>query len=153
MRQYYFDYKGKRCTQGMIINIKPKANKYGIICNQATFISYIPEKDWYTIMLGPDNHVTLNGNDFFNMLIEITNSVNEPYVLQMQKEIERSSKGPDFKTELCIDGMFFAWLWYIVFMGITTICYGRILGYIFFSVVFSVYRRSKLKEAGYFIKR
>lgn len=149
MRLSYFDYDGKRYTSGTIIKIKPTRNKRYTLCDEAVFLYYIPEKNWYSIAFGPEDELILSGRDFFNILIGVTKLENTKYTEQICNSIKTENKTATFTQELQIDGMLVAWIWYIFLMILVTFFNDRILGYVGFSIIFFRYRNKKLREAGY----
>ena len=111
---------------------------------------YVPESDLYvfryTSTYGTKG-VGMYGDQFNEYLICPTNKIDEYTVRDHQMRAENNKL--TFIKELQIDSMFFAWLWYIVLMGITFIFNGFYVYWAVISFTFFIYRYVKLKEEGY----
>ena len=150
-RQYYFMYNNNRIECGTILKFKliPNFDKtyFG---EEVTFLWYNSKEDVYWIMYSSFRGVNtrgIMGDNFKKFLIEPTNKVNQ-YVIEQHEKVEENRK-LTFSKELKLDGMAYAWIWYIFLMGITTIFVGNIYYWIVISVIFFSYRERKIKEGGY----
>lgn len=146
----YFVLDGKRCEYGEIVNLK-----YGDEIIPATFIAHVTDKHYYVFKIYnkkyKDGHyyASYNINDFKRNLIGYTGKMDEIQLKEKPLESMTCIKKPTLKEELEIDGMLIAWVWYIFLMGITLIFNGFALYWLFFSIIFGMYRSKKLKEEGY----
>ena len=143
MKQYYFLCNGHKYDTGTMIRVKQFNYITGKLNEiDAKFISYNLENNKYELEI---NNATkqYSKNDFdrvFCGIIGENNNKHHPPQLTQKK--------PTFQEELEIDGLLFAWMWYVFIMAIATIFYDRIGIWIFASVIFFNYRNKKLKEAG-----
>ena len=150
-KQYYFIYNGERFETGAILKIKPWHNCIGeAYVEEITFKWYVPESDLYVLEYTSTygtKGIGMRGNELRKYLICPTNKMNEYVVMehQMRMEINKLT----FIKELQVDGLFFAWLWYIVLMGITLIFNGFYFYWAIISLCFFSYRGKKLREEGY----
>lgn len=150
-KQYYFMYKGRKIETGTVLKIRPWHSCIGEAhVEEITFEWYVPESDLYvfkyTSTYGTKG-VGIHGDEFKKIFIAPTNKMNE-YVVRDHKMRMESNK-LTFGKELQIDGMFIAWLWYIVLMAVTFIFNGFYLYWAVISICFFIYRYGKLKDEGY----
>lgn len=147
MRTNYFIHKGKRYAYGTIIRVK-----HGKGERLETFVACDPEKNYYRFKFDNNNcrdgymYITYTKERLNEYLIEITNKIDTKFV--EWHPINPPYK-PTFKDELEIDGMFIAWLWYIVLIAVTLIFNGFYFYWALISFGFFIYRYGKLKEEGY----
>lgn len=75
-------------------------------------------------------------------------------IIAVTDQVDTSVRMPEIrkKRDAHIDGLFYAWVWYIFLMVVSTIFYDRIMMWIIFSVAFFVYRAIKIEEGGTYIK-
>lgn len=149
MRTNYFIYKGKRYEYGTIVKLQYRD------ITEAIFIVCDPEEDYYMFAFKNENckdgyyNCRYTKRDLQDQMIEITDKIDTNYIecnpLQSVREINTLT----FKEELSIDGIFIAWIWYIVLMAITLIFNEFYLYWIVISVCFFAYRSKKIKEEGY----
>lgn len=144
-KQYYFMYNGRKIETGTILKIKPWCG-----CEEVIFEWYVPEMDLYVFKY-KDRYGTagsgMYGSEFYKYFICPTNKMDSYVVKEHQMRMENNKL--TFAKELQIDGLFFAWLWYIMLMAITFIFNGFIFYWAVISFCFFVYRHTKLKEGGY----
>lgn len=142
MKQNYVIYKGKRYNSGDTMNILWYTNGYKTAHNYTgIFVDCDPEKDEYRLVINEFTYC-------FNKVSFWQTVVNEP-IQEGPLYKTREPKKPTFKEEMNIDGLFIAWMWYIVIMLVLVIFNDRILGWIGASLMFFSYRSNKLRKAGY----
>lgn len=150
-KQYYFIYKGKKYETGTILKIKPWHSFYGEhYIEEITFEWYVPEGDLYVLKYTSTygtKGVGMYGDELQKYLICPTDKVDEYVIREHQMRLENNKL--TLTKELQIDGLFFAWLWYIVLMGITFIFKGFYFYWAVISLCFFIYRNGKLKKEGY----
>lgn len=140
-KQYYFDYKGRRYPCGTILNLQMTCNKV----QKDVFECCIPEKKMYKLYY---NKSWYSEESFYNMIVEVTNERDKKYLAYKQKEI-LNTKLTLGKEINCIDGLGLAWLWYVFLMAISFIFNGFYIYWIYWSVLFFMYRNHKFKQQGY----
>ena len=144
MKQHYFLRNGQKYDTGTMIRIKQFNYVTGKLYEiDAKFISYDFENNKYELEI---NNIIkkYSKNDFDRMLCGIVVENNNEY-----RSYQLVQRNKTFKDELDVDGLLFAWMWYIFIMAIATIFYERIGIWILASIIFFNYRNKKLKEAGY----
>lgn len=150
-KQYYFIYDGKKVKTGTVLKIKPRrVGNFGNYVEEVIFEWYVPEIDLYVLRyrnVYSANGVGMYGNEFREYFICPMNMIDENVVRDHNMRMENNKL--TLAKELHIDGMFIAWLWYVVLMGVTLIFNGRIFYWAFISLCFFVYRNTKLKREGY----
>lgn len=142
--QNYFIYNGKKYYSGTIIKIKYYTN-----IEEVVFLGYCPERNKYALKFYPDRTEWHRKNDFNKVLIEITDKINKSYENWVQEKEEQMHPKLTAASEMSIDGMLIAWVWYIFIMLVAVIFKECIGIWIFASIVFFNYRNKKLKERGY----
>lgn len=150
-KQYYFIYQEKMIVPGAILKVKSwKPSMIEAPVNEVVFEWYVPDMDLYVLRYTSTygtKKIGMYGDEFKRIFIYPTNQMDKYVVRDHQIRMENNKL--TFLKELKIDGMFFAWLWYIVLMAITFIFNGRIFYWIVISICFLIYRYGKLKEEGY----
>ena len=144
-KQYYFLYNGRKIEPGAILKIKPWQGIEEII-----FERYVPEADLYVFRYRGKNGLVgsgMHGNEFKEHFLHPTYRVDEYVAKEHQMKMENWKL--TFSKEIQIEGMLFAWVIYIILMGLTLIFNGFFLYWILISVCFFIYRHGKLKDAGY----
>lgn len=144
-KQYYFIYNGRRVEPGAILQFKPWRG-----VEEVVFEWYVPDMDLYVIKYKSPYGMKgtgIYGDEFKKHFVRVTSKMDEYVVRDHQMRME--SNKLTFGKELQVDGMFLAWLWYIVLMAVTFIFVGRIFYWAVISVCFFIYRYGKLKEEGY----
>lgn len=144
MKQDYFEHDGKRYYTGTIIKVKQWDYAGNKACEKnATFLWYNPENKRTAIQI--EHHYWDCTKEYYDRIfICVTDLVDKRYV---HPEIQK--KELTLNKELNIDGLFIAWTWYILIMGLAVIFNDRICIWLLASYVFFNYRNKKLKEAGY----
>ena len=144
MLQNYFVYNGKKYYSGTIIKIK-----YYQDIEEVVFLGYRPERNEYAVNFYTDRTVWYKENEFYKKLIEITEKINNYYVNWVQEKERQTHPKLTASSEVNIDGMLIAWMWYI-FIMLVAIIFKECIGiWILTSVVFFSYRNRKLQERGY----
>lgn len=139
----YFIYNGKVYNSGTIVVIRwCNSMTRSVLNTKAKFICCNPGSKEYILEVYGERY-TYTEDSFYKVLcyIEDTNH----YMNNTQHKVENRT----LTDELNIDGLFFAWIWYILIMLIAVVFHARIGIWIFASIVFFNYRSNKLKEAGY----
>lgn len=150
-KQYYFMYKGKKYETGTIIKIKPwRSSLIEYPVEEITFEWYVPEMDMYVFRYTSTYGTKgsgMTGDKFKEYLIYPTNKIDE-YVVREHRMLMENNK-LTFSKELGIPELLFAWMIYIVLMGVTFIFNGFYFYWALISFCFFSYRHKKLKEYGY----
>lgn len=139
MKKDYVVCKGKRYSSGDTMDILWYTNGYtNVRPYTATFLDCDEDKDEYRFIV--------------DGLTYCWNKVCFYQIVPNNKKTKSNIQHPKtvtFKNELNIDGMIYAWMWYILLMAIFTIFNGRIIFWIVTTIIFTNYRNKKLREAGY----
>lgn len=150
-KQYYFMYKGRKIETGTILKIKSwKPSSVEESIEEIVFEWYVPEMDLYVFKYTSTYGTKgsgMNGDKFKKYLVCPTNKMDSYVVKEHQMRMENNKL--TFIKELQIDSMFFAWMWYIVLMGVTLIFNGFPIYWAVISLCFFIYRYGKLKDGGY----
>ena len=145
----YFVYDGKKYNTGTVIYIK-ESNLYAgyDIEEEVVFLGYYDIQNKYVIM-SKDGLCFISEENFYKKLICVTEKMNKNYINWAYKYNEKYvNEFKTFKDELNVDGMFVAWMWYIIVMVFALFMNDRIIAWIFASIVFFNYRKNKLKDGG-----
>ena len=86
---------------------------------------------------------------FDKVLVGVTDKVNHDIIQNELKIHQKAKKVPTLQDEFNIDGLFIAWVWYIIIMLISIFLNGRVLVWIWATIIFFNYRRKKLRKAGF----
>ena len=148
----YFYYNGVKYPTGteFLMNLEPDANGkvHQRVC---TFLFYNKKYDVYVSEYIPSSNsiygtnqpqyiCRLNREKFYANFAGVTGSTNSKY-----KPLETKQK-----SDSQIDGMVIGWMWYIAMMIVVTIFKQRVLGWIALTIIFFVWRHSKIKKEGYY---
>lgn len=136
MMQKYFTANGQKYNEGTIVRIKTDEGS-----KEMTF--YNISNGIYCLKCG-NKFYYYKETDFCNCLINITNRTDGQYLKNQQLYKNK----PTNIRELDIDGMLYAWMWYVLIMTIAIIFNGRIVIWSVASIIFFNYRNKKLREAG-----
>ena len=141
MKQNHVIYKGVRYNSGDPIHILWYTQGYRNVHNyMGVFVECDEERDEYRF--------TVDGQLYcYNKVCFWKTIRNEP--IQENYFVKREPRQATLSEELNIDSLLIAWIWYILIMVVLIIFNGRIVGWIFASIVFFRYRRKKLREAGF----
>ena len=148
MKKYYVVYKGIKYNSGDTINILRYTDKYGNTYRDprlgvGIFLDCDEEKDEYRFVADGKTYC-VNKICFFRTICD-----SKAFESEKSHYANGKPRKATFKDELNIDGLFIAWIWYILIMLILVIFNDRIFGWIGASIIFFNYRDKKLKEAGY----
>ena len=150
MKQWYFDYNGKRYQTGQVILIKGYDSlTHEPIAKEAVFVWYEPNSGRYEYkkignMYGS---VVEPARTFEDQLIGVVEGRLEmQYVDREFNEWYQRNKKLTFAEELEVKGMLGAWTTYIFAMLLSLVCMQWFFGWIISSLVFFTYRHNKLEE-------
>lgn len=147
MRVHYLEHNGRHYEYGTIVNFKNGRKAIFFVCD--------PESNYYMFAFKDNKcrdgycYYSYTKRDLEAELIKITDEIDMEYVKCNPIQFNKISGKPTFSEELKIDGLLFAWVWYIFLMGITTFFIGRIFYWVIISFVFFDYRNKKFKKEGY----
>lgn len=143
MSQNYFVYNNKKYYSGTLIYVNWANYVTRSLCKTlAKFCEFQNDKNSYIFEIDGMKH-SRSTIDFYNILLGIYGEE------KPRNYTETRVKRGTFKDELEIDGLLFAWIWYIIIMAAAIIFHDRILIWCATSFIFFSYRNKKLKEAGY----
>ena len=150
MRQNYFIHNGKKYKSGDIVIIKELISHYTCTFTnkKVKFLYYENDKDLYIVEYN-NNIETYTGNFFSKFFCGSESDVLEKQKFQFANTNVNENNKRSLTDELNVDGLFIAWVWYIVIMMFAAILYDRIFIWVIASIIFFNYRNKKLKEAGY----
>lgn len=133
----YFVFEGKKYYTGTIV--KTSNTKY---TPETAFICY--DEKWKLYRF----------KDKQGRGLMVPESRMQDTIIGVTDRIDTTIKMPEIrkKSDAHIDGLLYAWIWYIFLMVISTIFYDRVMLWVIFSVAFFAYRAAKIKEEGTYIK-
>lgn len=153
-KQYYFIYNGRRYESGTVLKFRPwRSSNLEQQVEEVIFEWYLPESDKYVLKYHSTYNVNgmtgvgMDGAEFRKHFIAPTNKVNESVAKSHKMRMENSKI--TWEKEIAIEGMLFAWVCYLVLMGISFVFNGRVFYWALISFCFFIYRTGKLKEHGY----
>ena len=150
MKVYDFEYNGKLYDAGTIITMKFYNGRLNRVEEKKVPFCYrTTTRDAYAIQLPNGNVREFSKENFYKDIISIDGTVNSYVLQQTQTQIEKENRKPTFNDEMHIDGLFFAWIWYIFIMAVAFIFHARFGIWALASIVFFNYRKRKLREAGF----
>ncbi len=121
----YFKYNGICYYAGTIVKFKD--GRYGKYRGYGDGFDYVvPQGEEYI----ETNCITCNGADLIEEIIKPIKFADRKFV-KIRKDTESND-------------MFYAWIWYIVYMLFISITTDAILGWIVGTIVFVIYRHKKL---------
>lgn len=142
MKQSYIIYKGVQYNSGDTINILWYTNGYkNARLHTAVFLDCDEEKDEYRFVVDGTTYC-YNRICFYKTIYS-----NKHEEIESQN-VNFVAHHPTFKEELNIDGMLYAWMWYVFIMALAIIFNGREVIWVVVSIIFFSYRNKKLREAG-----
>lgn len=148
MKEYHFYYNGKQYNTGTIVVIK-SSNRFGDSCvKQVSFMYQDLERERVVFKTeGVTCHYPKS--QFYNALIDVIDNVDTQATEDVKRNIQKENVGPTIQNELSIDGLFIAWIWYIIIMVVSVLLNDRILAWVGASIIFFNYRKEKLRKAGF----
>lgn len=150
MKVYDFEYNGKLYGAGTIITMKFYNGRLNRVEEKKVPFCYRTTiRDAYAIQLPNGNIREFLKENFYKDIISVEDTINSYVLQQAQTQLEKENRKPTFKDEMYIDGLFFAWIWYVFIMAVAVIFHARIGIWVIASILFFKYRKRKLREAGY----
>lgn len=145
MKQNYFVYNNKAYYSGTIVVMSGfdcvmQTNKQ----TEMTFCYYLSEYNTYVCKTN-NAYFNYKSNNFYAKLLSVTNKTDVEYVNFCLLQEKLKNKPMTFVDELNIDGMFIAWIWYVLIMGAAVIFKDMLSIWICASIIFFSYRAKKLK--------
>ena len=148
MRQYCFNYEGRQYNIGTVVIIK-SSDCCGHPCQkEASFLYHDVEQKRFVFKIEDVKYYYLEKH-LQDKIINITDKVDQKAIDEVNQIIARENRTPTLQDEFNIDGLFIAWMWYIIIMLVSIIFKDRVLAWVGVSIVFFNYRKEKLRKAGF----
>ena len=148
MIQNYFVHNGQRYYTGTEIIVKQSEEFITgrTVDTKATFMYFNTESERVVFRIRSCDH-SYPKKMFDKVFVGIGDNVVdwETYKSKVVASNITVQQKHKFSDELRIDGMFFAWFWYIFIMAIAVIFRARIGIWILASIIFFAYRNKKIK--------
>ena len=148
MKEYHFSYNGKLYNTGTVVIIK-SFNRFGNPCTKEVSFMYQDVERERVIFKTEGVICHYPKDQFYNVLIAVADNIDNQVVGEVKQRIQKENTGPTVQDELNIDGLFIAWVWYIIIMVVSGLFNDRILAWTGASIIFFHYRKEKLRKAGF----